>query len=196
MIRKDAKIYCCEDISKIENYKQALNAKTTWDVHHKREITENKTSQQLIDESLYFNRPANELIFLSRKEHIRIHREHNLHALDNWIKAGSDATRNVPKTEDHKQKLSESLKEYFKTHEHWNKGRTISDEIRRKISDTINKKHAKHEIIFSDDARKRCSDAGKKAANIKKCYIDENGDEVWMRPSLKAKWHPNWKLKE
>ena len=122
MIRKDVKIYCCEDISKIENYKQALNAKTTWDVHHKREITENKTSQQLIDESLYFNRPANELIFLSRKEHIRIHREHNLHALDNWIKAGSDATRNVSKTEDHKQKLSESLKEYFKTHEHWNKG--------------------------------------------------------------------------
>lgn len=27
MIRLDVKVYCCEDISKIENYKQALNAK-------------------------------------------------------------------------------------------------------------------------------------------------------------------------
>ena len=195
MIRPDVQIYCCENISKIENYEQALEAKTTWDIHHKKEITENKTQQQLIDEDLYFNRPANELIFLSRKEHNKIHREHNPKTLINWIKAGSDTTRNVPKTEEYKQKLSESLKEYFKTHEHCNKGRTLSDETKRKISDTINKKWANNEIIFSDYARRRCSEAGKKNAKIKKCYIDENGNEVWMRPSNKSQHHPNWKLK-
>ena len=35
---------------KFKNYEQALAAKTTWDIHHKREITENKSKQQLIEE--------------------------------------------------------------------------------------------------------------------------------------------------
>ena len=195
MIRTDANIYCCENISKIENYNKALASKTTWDIHHKREITENKTKQQLIDEDLYFNRPADELIFLSRKEHNRIHREHNPKNMINWIKAGSAAVRGVNKTDEHKQKISDSLKEYFKSHDHWNKGGTVSDEVKQKISYTINKKWANNEIIFSDDARRRCSEAGKKAAKIKKCYIDEDGNEVWMRPSNKSRIHPNWKLK-
>ena len=195
MIRTDANIYCCENISKIENYNKALAAKTTWDIHHKREITENKSKQQLIDEDLYFNRPADELIFLSRNEHNRIHRDHNPKSMINWIKAGSDAVRGVNKTDEHKQKISDSLKEYFKSHDHWNKGGTVSDEVKQKISYTINKKWANNEIIFSDDARRRCSEAGKKTAKIKKCYIDENGNEVWMRPSNKAHFHPNWKLK-
>lgn len=75
------------------------------------------------------------------------------------------------------------------------KGGTVSDEVKQKISDTINKKWENNEIIFSDDARRRCSEAGKNAAKIKKCYIDENGNEVWMRPSNKSQHHPNWKLK-
>ena len=67
MIRTDVNVYCCENISKIENYNKALAAKTTWDIHHKREITENKSKQQLIDEDIYFNRPADELIFYQEK---------------------------------------------------------------------------------------------------------------------------------
>lgn len=192
MIGQDIQIYCCEDISLIENYGKALNAKTTWDIHHKREITENKSKQQLIDENLYYNRPASELIFLSRKEHNIIHRRHNPEFLTNWLKAGSNATRGKSKTEEHKQKLSESLKEYFKTHDNPMKGKSISEEHKQKVSNTIRKKWANNEIVFSEDARKRCSEAGKKTAKIKKCYIDENGNEVWMRPSVKSRHHPNW----
>ena len=127
-----------------------------------------------------------------RKEHNTIHRRHNPEYLTNWLKAGSNATRGKSKTEEHKQKLSESLKEYFKTHDNPMKNRPLSEETKQKLRDW----HKDHEIIFSDDARRKCSEAGKKTAKIKKCYINENGNEVWMRPSNKAQHHPNWKLKE
>ena len=196
MIRPDVNVYCCEDISTIENYDKAIKAKSTWDIHHKREITENKSKQQLIDEGLYFNRPANELIFLSRKEHNRIHREHNPQALENWLKAGADANKGRQKTDKEKQQISETLKEYFKTHHPGNYGRPATDEFKQKLSLIMKTKYENGEINFSDEARKACSEAGKRTAKIKKCYIDENGNEVWMRPSLKSRHHPNWKLKE
>lgn len=69
-----AKKYCSEDINKIDNYEKAIvDNTTTWDCHHKREISENKSKTQLIAENLYDNRPANELIFLTRAEHRRLH---------------------------------------------------------------------------------------------------------------------------
>ena len=58
--------YCSEDISLIENYKEACADTTqTWICHHKRELTEEKSCEELIREHKYFQVPANELIFLS-----------------------------------------------------------------------------------------------------------------------------------
>ena len=69
-----AKKYCREDISLIENYAQAVEDTTkTWDLHHRRETDENKSARQLIDDGLYCDRPADELIFLTHREHIRLH---------------------------------------------------------------------------------------------------------------------------
>lgn len=68
------KKYCSEDISKIENYEQAVNDKTqTRHCHHRREIDENKSRVDLIAEKLYWNQPANELILLTIGEHRRLH---------------------------------------------------------------------------------------------------------------------------
>ena len=72
-----AKKYCCEDISLIENYKEAVNSNEKWECHHKLEIELNKSVQELKDLNLYFNRPANELIFLTKSEHIKIHNSIN-----------------------------------------------------------------------------------------------------------------------
>lgn len=73
MIRTSKK-FCCEDFSLIENYNLALNDETNvWECHHRREIDENKTAQQLKDEGLYYNRPACELIFLHPTEHRKLH---------------------------------------------------------------------------------------------------------------------------
>ena len=68
-----AKWFCCEDISLIENYDIAISSPEVYDCHHRREITENKTREQLKAENLYYKRPACELIFMLHSEHTRLH---------------------------------------------------------------------------------------------------------------------------
>ena len=75
-----AKRFCSEDIALIENYKEAISdEERMWDTHHRRECDENGrtlfTKKQLIEMGLYFNRPASELIFVTRSMHKKLHRE-------------------------------------------------------------------------------------------------------------------------
>ena len=75
-----AKRYCSEDVSLIENYHEAIADQTrTWDTHHRRECdSEGRTlftKKQLKEMGLYFNRPAAELIFVTRSMHWKLHRE-------------------------------------------------------------------------------------------------------------------------
>ena len=78
--KKNAKSYCSEDISLIENYQAAISdEESTWEIHHRRECDENGrtllTGKQLIKMDLYKNRPASELIFVTKQMHMKIHRE-------------------------------------------------------------------------------------------------------------------------
>ena len=75
-----AKRYCSEDVSLIENYKEAISdEERIWDIHHRRESdSEGRTlftRKQLIEMGIYFNRPASELIFVTRSMHSKLHRE-------------------------------------------------------------------------------------------------------------------------
>ena len=75
-----AKLYCSEDIALIENYHEAISDQTKmWDIHHRRECDENGitlfTHKQLVEMNLYLNRPASELIFVTRSMHWKLHRE-------------------------------------------------------------------------------------------------------------------------
>ena len=92
-----AKLYCKEDISKIENYHKAI-ADTTqvWNCHHRTEIWWNCTAQELIDNECYYNRKACELIFLTKSEHNKLHA--------------------VNRTKDTRRKLSESKKGKISPH--------------------------------------------------------------------------------
>lgn len=76
----NAKRFCSEDVSLIENYHEAISdEKRTWDIHHRRECDENGrtlfTHKQLIEMGLYFKRPASELMFVTRSMHWKLHRE-------------------------------------------------------------------------------------------------------------------------
>lgn len=89
MIPDNAYDYCCEDISLIENYEEALADKTqTWICHHRKGIELNKTPDELKEMGLYFNRPACELMFVTRSEHRKIHLFNNNYAKGNipWNK--------------------------------------------------------------------------------------------------------------
>ena len=76
---KNAKKYCKDDISKIENYEEAINSSETWECHHRLEFTLNgepaKTKEELIRLKMYWKRPYFELIFLSPSEHAKLHRK-------------------------------------------------------------------------------------------------------------------------
>lgn len=105
----------CDDYTRIENYDKAITDQDeTWDCHHRLEIGANGeviSKQDLISRGLYYHRPPEELIFLTRTEHIRLHHKGKTH---------SEETRT---------KMSESHK--GKTHPH--KGRPISEEQKRRL---------------------------------------------------------------
>ena len=75
-----AKSYCSEDIALIENYHEAIaDEEKMWEIHHRRECDENGrtlfTKKQLLEMNLYLNRPASELIFVTKAMHSKLHRE-------------------------------------------------------------------------------------------------------------------------
>ena len=58
--------YCSEDLSRIENYELALDDKEeVWQIHHKLEAF--YSAAELKAMNLYYERPAKELIFVTRK---------------------------------------------------------------------------------------------------------------------------------
>ena len=112
---KTVKKYCSEDISKIENYEQAVNDKTqTWDCHHRAEILPCGRFKQsdLIKFNLYWHRPANELVFMTEDDHLSMH---SVGRVGWWL--------GKHHTEETKAKISAA-----------SSGRVHSEETRQKIS--------------------------------------------------------------
>lgn len=119
--------YCCEDISKIENYEAAVSSPDKWVCHHRMETHRRNgkprvtrlSQQDLIDWKLYFNRPASELVFMTRESQGKLH----------WVGRKF--------SEDSRRKMSES---------HKGKKNPHSLEWRRKVSEaTKGKKHISEE---------------------------------------------------
>ena len=83
MIRKELrkKKKYCKEYWKIENYEQAINDKTnTWICHHRDEIrilpsgmVAIRSVEELVENGRYYDCPPNELIFLTRTEHNKLH---------------------------------------------------------------------------------------------------------------------------
>ena len=106
--------YCCEDISRIENYELAKKDDFKgWACHHRLETHTSEGERRLVDISkeelkalgVYYRRPSEELIYLTKSEHHRLHR-----------KGRPGPNRGKHFSEDHKRKLLESKKgkKYFK----------------------------------------------------------------------------------
>lgn len=135
----NAKSYCREDISLIENYELAVaDTERMWHCHHRDEIrtlpsgmTVFRSRQDLIDNGRYYNCPANELIFLTKSEHRRLH---------NIGKTYSDETR---------KKMSEAAK--------GKKKKPFSEEHRKHLSESGKGRHYK----LSEETKKRISEARK-----------------------------------
>lgn len=78
--------YCVpEEIEQIENYETAkADNFNGWHIHHRLETHNsdgekrlvNLSVEELIALEMYYNRPANELIFLTASEHRKLHNNH------------------------------------------------------------------------------------------------------------------------
>lgn len=89
----------------------------TWDCHHRLEVGKNgeKVSRNdLIKHGLYYNRPPEELIFLTKSEHTRLHH------------IGQKTMLGKKRSEETRRKMSEAKKGKKRPH--------FSEDWKRKIS--------------------------------------------------------------
>lgn len=124
--------YFCYGIENVENYEKAkADNFVGWDCHHRLETHTSDGERRLVDISkkelialdMYYSRPASELIFMTRKNHISLHnsgRNHSEEARQHM----SYAQKGHFVSSDTRKKLSEV-----------HKGHKVSDETRKKISE-------------------------------------------------------------
>lgn len=166
MISKDfyrLKKICCEDISLIENYNEAVNDTTqVWDCHHRKEIELNKNRQELIDIGLYYNRPANELVFITHSDHTRLHQTN---------KKVNQSTKDLI-SEAAKKRVGDKNPFYGKRH---------TEESRQKIKDNHpdfkGEKHPMYGKHHTEEAKQK----------MKKPKSEEHKQKL-RKPKRKYKW--------
>ena len=167
---KYAKKFCNEDISKIENYDKAVNDTTqTWHCHHRDEVkvlpsgmTVLCSRQDLIDNDRYYNCPANELIFLTKSEHHKLHGTY--------------------KTTDHRRKIGEANK--GKTGYHH------SEETRRKMSESNKGKTSHYGITTSIFGKAFKERYGLTRSDDNKLYMKEYN--YYVSHNNKFSWENNY----
>lgn len=122
--------YCCEDITLIENYDEAIADTTqTWQIHHKDEIKVlpsgmivYRTQQELIENGRYYNCPANELIFLTKSEHSKLHIKYRP-SLPKECYVKAVITRKNNGNSHHTELTKRKISEARKGKSSWNKGK-------------------------------------------------------------------------
>ena len=162
-----ARKYCKEDLSKIKNYDKAIADSTqVWHCHHMTETWWNCTRKDLIENECYYHRKACELIFLTPEEHYRLHNK-GMHLTEEHRKKISESLKGRTRSsfsEDTRRKMSESQK--------GKKRKPFSEETRRKMSESHKGKKRKP---FSDEHRRKMSEVRKG-----KTWKLIDGKRVWI----------------
>lgn len=108
----------CKDYTRIENYDKAINDTTqTWLCHHRLETHNSDGERRLVDLEMeelialdiYFDRPPEELIFLTRAEHVSLHTKGKKMSEESK-KKNAEAHKGIPCSEETKRKISGALK--------------------------------------------------------------------------------------
>lgn len=127
------KFYCIHPES-IENYEKAIADKNKiWVCHHRLETHNSDGEKRLVELSpeelqalgMYFNRPANELIFMTPTEHKKLHC--SFKSFKNKMSKIMKGNKNAVGNQNTKGK-------------HWKKGH-LSEEHKKKLSETAKGKH-------------------------------------------------------
>lgn len=175
----------CADYTQIENYDKALSSPLKYDLHHRLEISENKSRKDLIAQHLYYGRPPEELIFLEHSEHVRLHKEGDKNPM--FGRTGENSPSfGKPSPNRGKHPSAESRQKMSDTKKGENNpmfGKHLSPETKQKISENSCKYwKGKH---LSAETRQKLSEnncrywKGKRSPNRGKHWRLENGRRVW-----------------
>lgn len=188
MIGRRINLYCNGDITKIENYEQAINDESqTWDCHHRLEshfsdgTARPKGAFLSIEElkalDMYFNRPPEELIFLKTKDHISLHSSNFVASEE--TKAKLSALNKGENNGFYGKSHSEETKKQISEKKMGNKCATGKHNISKESFEKMSKTHkgqipwnkGKH---MSEEARKKIAESVKG-----KHWKLVNGKRVW-----------------
>ena len=110
----------CKDYENIENYDKAKAGNFLgWCCHHRKGA--DIPTEKLKALGMYYNRPAEELIFLTDEEHGQLHQKGKKRSAETRRKM-SGAKKDKKLSEEHKKKIGEA-----------NKGHLVSEETKKKI---------------------------------------------------------------
>ena len=166
--------YYCKDYTNIENYyKAAADNFKGWHCHHRLQTWTSDGERRLVNISaaelialdMYYNRPAEELIFLTESEHHSLHIKGKHHS-EEAKKKIAEANKGKQLSEETRRRISEAHKnmseetknkmsEAHKGKPSGMKGKCHSEETRNKLSEANKGKH------HSEEAKKKIAEAKK-----------------------------------
>ena len=133
MVSNQLKRYCYEP-ELVENYDKAMaDTEQMWVCHHRVETIMCCGREELISKGAYYDRPAHDIILLTRAEHRHVHNEgrnnpwKGRHHSDETRKILSNQRKGVPKSDEHKRKISAAT---FKRWENKEARRAQSEKLR------------------------------------------------------------------
>ena len=154
--------FCSEPLELVENYQQAkADNFAGWCIHHRLEIQQDGTRvpmQQLIDQNLYYGRPASELVFMKVGEHATLHHKDKVISEETRQKI-AESHKGKHLLAEHRKKIAKALKgkphsaEACKKMSESHKGKHLLAEHRKKIAESLRGKH------LSEETRKKLSEA-------------------------------------
>lgn len=161
---KTRKTCFCDNPELIENYEQAINDKCEiWVCHHRDEVKTlpsgikvYRSQKELVENGRYYHCPPNELIFMTRSEHQKLHTKGK--DMDENTKTSiRNSVTGVTKSKEHRKKLAKAHIGVSPV----NKNLPASEFGKRYIEHfgygkSVNEKQYRHEhYIFQRD--KKCS---------------------------------------
>ena len=175
----------CKDIENVENYEKAKKGNFKgWHCHHRLETHNSDGERRLVDITkkellaldMYYNRPAEELIFMTICEHSRLH------------------MKGKHLSEETKKKISEALK----GEKNPNYGKTFSAETRKKLREARKGKHLGKDNSFygkhhTEETRKKLSEVrkgkhlGKENSFYGKTHSEETKKKIGEINKIKMK---------